>query len=95
MASDADNSHPEDTTLGLSPAGRISKSFRRWLAVPVSDLIMLRHVLQRQVEKDGSAEAQALLHLVDAELIRRSASLVGIIPPGPTFGSEVPCPEAG
>lgn len=95
MASDADTSHPEDTKLGLTAAGRIFKSFGRWPSVPVSDLLRLRHVLERHVHTDGSAEPQELLRLVDRELTRRSKSAGGIIPPSPTPNLGGPCPGAG
>jgi hypothetical protein len=96
MASDADIiSHSEDTTLGLTPYGRTVKSVRRWPAVPVADLLRLRHVVDRRVETDRSAAAQERLHLVDAELTRRSASTEGIVPPVPRSSCEDPYPEAG
>jgi hypothetical protein len=64
MASDADIiSHSEDTTLGLTPYGRTVKSVRRWPAVPVADLLRLRHVVDRRAETGRSAAAQELLHL--------------------------------
>lgn len=66
MASSADISH-QDTTLGTTPAGRIFKSFRLWLAVPASDLLRLRHVLEHPAEAERLDVAQELLLRVDAE----------------------------
>lgn len=94
MASDADTSR-QDTTLGLTPAGRIFKYFWRWRAVPVSDLLWLRHVLGGDIEAARATAVQQLLHVVDSELIRRSASHGRIIPSAPHLGGEEPCPEAG
>ncbi|ABM10823.1 hypothetical protein [Paenarthrobacter aurescens] len=94
MASDAHISHLEHATLGLTPSGRIFKSFRRWSSVPVTDLLWLRHVLERDVETDGSAETQELLRLVDKEHIRRSKSAEGIIPRSPTPTPRGPYPGA-
>lgn len=95
MTTDAAYHPRQGTTLGTTPAGRIFKSFRLWPAVPVSDLLRLRHVLELRLEADRSDEAQELLHLVDVELARRCASPGGIIPPTPTINREQPCPEAG
>jgi hypothetical protein len=94
MAPDADIVHSPDTTLGLTPSGRIFKSFRRWPAVPVSDLLRLRHAFVLTIETDRSAAAQELLRPVDGELTRRTASSGGIIPLVPRPGDD-PRPEAG
>jgi hypothetical protein len=95
MAYNADISHPEDTTVGRTPSGRIFKSFRRWQAVPESELLRLRHVLQCWVDLDRLAAARDLLRLVDAELTHRAASSEGVISPGRRPSAEEPGPEPG
>ncbi|TLM83732.1 hypothetical protein FDW83_09605 [Pseudarthrobacter sp. NamE2] len=89
MLNGTDCSHSKDTTFGLTSSGKIFRSFHHWSAVPVSDLLRLRHALGRAPAVTSATHA--LLQLVDAELARRSSSLGGIIPPPP---QDHP-PEAG
>ncbi|TLM86705.1 hypothetical protein FDW83_00560 [Pseudarthrobacter sp. NamE2] len=88
MLNGTDYSHSKDTTLGLTSSGKIFRSFHCWSAVPVSDLLRLRHAVGRTPA--STAATNELLHLVDAELTRRSSSTGGIIPP-----PEGHPPEAG
>lgn len=59
---------------GVNVRGRVFHAFDHWALVPAADLLVLRHAIE-SLNPAATGEANAILHLVDDELRRRSAVL--------------------
>jgi len=66
--------HSWDSISGVNVQGRVVHAFDQWALVPAADLLMLRHAIE-SLGPAASGEADAVLHLVEEELRRRSAVL--------------------